>query len=62
MRTTINLDDELVAKAMKITGIKQKTLLLHMGLESIVQREAARRLAAMRGKIKGIKATPRRQY
>lgn len=62
MRTTINLDDELLAKAMQITGVKEKTRLLHMGLEEIVRSEAIRRIVALRGKIKGAKAAPRRRF
>jgi Arc/MetJ family transcription regulator len=41
MRTTINLNDELVAKAQVCTGIKEKTRLIHLGLEALIQREAA---------------------
>lgn len=62
MRTTINLDDDILAQAMKATGIKEKTKLIHMGLEEILRREAIKRLVAMRGKIKGIKAPPRRRF
>ena len=47
MRTTINLNDELVAKAQVCTGIKEKTRLIHLGLEALIQREAALRLAAL---------------
>jgi Arc/MetJ family transcription regulator len=49
MRTTINLDDELLAKAAKFTGIKERTALVNAGLKALVEREAARRLAAMGG-------------
>jgi Arc/MetJ family transcription regulator len=49
MRTTINLNDELVAKAQVYTGIKEKTRLIHLGLEALIQREAALRLAALGG-------------
>jgi Arc/MetJ family transcription regulator len=47
MRTTLNLDDELVARAS--TGIREKTRLVHLGLEALIQREAALRLAALGG-------------
>jgi Arc/MetJ family transcription regulator len=49
MRTTLNLDDELVAKARSYTGIREKTRLVHLGLEALIQREAALRLAALGG-------------
>jgi Arc/MetJ family transcription regulator len=49
MRTTINLNDELVARAQVFTGIKEKTRLIHLGLEALIQREAALRLAALGG-------------
>jgi Arc/MetJ family transcription regulator len=49
MRTTINLDDELVREARKYTGIQEKTALVHAGLRELVAKEAARRLAALGG-------------
>ena len=49
MRTTLNLDDALLETAQKCTGIKEKTRLLHLGLEALIQREAARQLAKMGG-------------
>ena len=61
MRTTLNINDELLAKAAKFTGIREKTALVHAGLESLVQREAARRLAAMGGTQKGLMVPPRRR-
>jgi Arc/MetJ family transcription regulator len=61
MRTTINLDDELVAKAQDFTGIKEKTHLIHLGLEALIQREAALRLAALGGTAAGAKAGRRRR-
>jgi Arc/MetJ family transcription regulator len=47
MRTTLNLDDELVERARKLTGIEEKTALLHAGLEALLERASARRLAAL---------------
>ena len=61
MRTTINLDDELVAKAQVYTGVKEKTRLIHLGLEALIQREAALRLAALGGTAQGAKAGRRRR-
>ncbi len=48
MRTTITLDDELLADAERYTGIKERTALVNAGLKSLVEREAARRLARPR--------------
>lgn len=49
MRTTLNIDDELLRRAAKLTGVSQKTALIHMGLEALVDRESARRLAKLGG-------------
>ncbi|MGC1480893.1 MAG: type II toxin-antitoxin system VapB family antitoxin [Chthoniobacterales bacterium] len=49
MRTTLNLDDDLIGQAMELTGITQKTELLHRGLRELIEREAARQLAEMGG-------------
>lgn len=58
MRTTVNLDDELVAKAIKYTGIKERSTLLRMGLESLIAQETQRRLIALKGAIPDFGATP----
>ena len=47
MRTTLNLDDSLLEEARRITGIQEKTALLHRGLEELIARESARALAAL---------------
>ena len=49
MRTTLNLRDDLLRKASELTGISEKTALVHAGLEVLISREAARRLAALGG-------------
>ena len=49
MRTTLALDDELVAKAQAFTGIKDKSALVQMALKALIEREAARRLARLGG-------------
>jgi len=49
MRTTMNLDDELVDRARELSGISGKTALVHEGLRALIAREAARRLAALGG-------------
>ena len=59
MRTTVTLDDELLAKASAATGISKRSVLLHEGLKLIVQREAARRLAAMGGSAPDLRLAPR---
>jgi len=61
MRTTIAMDDELVAKAMRYTGIKEKSALVREALTALVQREAARRLAALGGTEPDLVAPPRRR-
>ena len=62
MRTTLNLDDELLAQAREYTGIKEKTALVHAGLKLLVQREAARRLAALGGTEPDLRPVPRRRF
>jgi Arc/MetJ family transcription regulator len=61
MRTTMNLDDELVARAQELTGIKERNTLVRMGLEALVQREAGRRLARLGGTDPNIEDIPRRR-
>ncbi len=61
MRTTIALDDELVRKAQEYTGVKEKTALVREALTALVQREAARRLAAMGGSVPDFPEIPRRR-
>jgi Arc/MetJ family transcription regulator len=47
MRTTLNIDDELIKKAAELTGMSEKTSLVRMGLEALIARESARRLARL---------------
>ncbi|MEP9390314.1 type II toxin-antitoxin system VapB family antitoxin [Mesorhizobium sp. KR9-304] len=61
MRTTVTLDDELVAKAQNYTGVKERATLIRMGLEALVQREAARRLARLGGSDPNATAGRRRR-
>lgn len=61
MRTTITLDDDLIRKAQALTGVKEKTVLIREGLTLLVQREAARRLAALGGKAPDFPNIPRRK-
>lgn len=62
MRTTVTLDDELVAKAQEYTGIEENSALIRRALELLVEREAARRLARLGGVAPGFKAPPRRRF
>ena len=62
MRTTVTIDDELLTKAHKYTGIKEKSALLNEALRLLVAREAGRRLAAMGGTEPDFVAPPRRRF
>lgn len=61
MRTTLNLDGELMARAARLTGIREKTALLHAGLEALVARESAHRLASLGGTEKSLRPVRRRR-
>jgi Arc/MetJ family transcription regulator len=61
MRTTITLDDELIADAEAYTGIKEKSALVREALNALIQREAARRLARLGGTQPDLVAPPRRR-
>jgi Arc/MetJ family transcription regulator len=61
MRTTLNIEDNLMNKASKMTGIKEKTALVKLGLEALIARESGKRLARLGGTQKQLKAIPRRK-
>jgi Arc/MetJ family transcription regulator len=61
MRTTINLDDELISAAQRITGIEERTALIHEGLKALIARESARRLARLGGSAPKLEPVPRRR-
>jgi Arc/MetJ family transcription regulator len=61
MRTTIALDDYLIAKAQAYTGLDEKTALVREALKALIQREAAKRLANLGGSQPGITGAPRRR-
>lgn len=61
MRTTIALDDDLIAKAQAFTGLKEKTSLIHEALKALIERESGRRLALLGGSEPKITAAPRRR-
>ncbi len=61
MRTTLNIDDSLMDRASKMTGVKEKTALVKLGLEALIARESGKRLAKLGGTEKKLKAIPRRK-
>ncbi len=61
MRTTINIDDGILRKAMELTGVQEKTALVRLGLESLISQETRRRLAALGGTEKRLRPIPRRR-
>lgn len=61
MRTTVNIDDELITKAIKMSGLTDRSLLLKEALTALIQRESARRLASLGGSEPQLKAIPRRR-
>ena len=62
MRTTVNIDDELLADAEEYTKIKERSTLVNAGLKALVEREAARRLARLGGTEPQFRAPPRRRF
>ena len=61
MRTTININEEMLKKAAQLTGIREKTSLVHLGLEALITKESSRRLAKLGGSEKSLNAVPRRR-
>ena len=61
MRTTLNIKDELLNKAEKLTGIKEKTSLVKLGLEALIARESSKRLAKLGGTEKKLEMIRRRR-
>jgi Arc/MetJ family transcription regulator len=61
MRTTIALDDDLIARAEALTGLHEKSTLVREALKALIERESARRLARLGGTEPGLAAIPRRQ-
>ena len=61
MRTTLNLDDELLAQAQKYTGLTERTALIREALTALIQRESARRLALLGGTMPDLEIAPRRR-
>ena len=61
MRTTMALDDDLVAEAQGLTGLKEKSTLIREALKALIERESARRLARLGGSEPVLEAPPRRR-
>lgn len=61
MRTTVNLDDDLVAEAQRLSGMTERSVLLRAALTALIEREAARRLARLGGSNPSVRVAPRRR-
>ena len=61
MRTTLNIDEKTLKRASELTGVKEKTSLVKLGLEALIARESDRRLAALGGTEKGLRGILRRK-
>jgi Arc/MetJ family transcription regulator len=61
MRTTLNIDDGLLDEAARLSGIREKTAVIHAGLEALIARASARRLAALGGSERRLGRIPRRR-
>jgi len=61
MRTTLNIDDEILEKAARLTGVTEKTSLVRLGLQALVAAESSKRLARLGGSEKGLRPVPRRR-
>lgn len=61
MRTTLNIDDDLLSEAQRLTGVVEKTALVRAGLTALIELESARRLMRLGGTEPGLKAPPRRR-
>ena len=61
MRTTLNIDESLLDRARELTGLREKTAIIHRGLEALIAIESARRLAVLGGSEENMKPIPRRR-
>ena len=61
MRTTLNIDDEILEQAARLTGISEKTALVRLGLEALIARESSKRLARLGGTERDLRPIPRRR-
>jgi Arc/MetJ family transcription regulator len=61
MRTTLNLDDSLLREAQRLSGLREKTAVVHAGLKALIARQSALRLAALGGTEPELRSVPRRR-
>lgn len=61
MRTTLNIDDEILERAARLTGVTEKTSLVRLGLQALVAAESSKRLARLGGSEQGLRPIPRRR-
>jgi len=61
MRTTLNLDDDLLEKARRLSGLREKTAVLHAGLEALIAQQSAQRLASLGGSQRTLRSVRRRR-
>jgi Arc/MetJ family transcription regulator len=61
MKTTLNIDDQILDKASKLTGIREKTSLVRLGLQALIAQESSKRLARLAGTEKNLRSIPRRR-
>jgi Arc/MetJ family transcription regulator len=62
MRTTLNIDDKMLSEAARLTGVHEKTSLVRQGLEALIARESAKRLASLGGTQKRLRPIRRRRF
>jgi Arc/MetJ family transcription regulator len=61
MRTTFNIDDDLLGEAQRLTGLTERTAVIHEGLRALIERESARRLARLGATERSLRVPPRRR-
>jgi len=61
MRTTLNIDDNILKRASELTGVKEKTSLVRLGLQALIAQESSKRLAKLGGTEKSLRPIPRRR-
>ena len=61
MRTTLNIDDKMIHEAARLTGVREKTSLVRLGLEALISLESAKRLARLGGTERSLRPIPRRR-
>jgi len=61
MKTTLNIDDQMLNKASRLTGIREKTSLVRLGLQALIAQESSKRLARLAGSERKLRPIPRRR-